>query len=766
MEMKLPEPLTPIAYPKTLEELEALRVFHKRNIRPVMAAIHAMIPGAHHNSPSRSVMVTQHLPQHLIVSGSEAPIVMSGLEYEMGKYTFATRLPYNGTIRKIIPRYTTSLLAGTNSNVTPDDLRAQITLIYQKEANGEYDVIDLFKYQSYHQHFGFSNKFFNLEKLYPGSMLPGGTKFTDTPANLEGELYTYGVNFSTACMDIPGVAEDGVIIARSALKKLRIKVIEQREITFGRNNIPMNLFGKDGEYKIFKDIGENIRTDGLIMATRSYRDFMGPAYLSQKDLKEVNYIFDEKLYSRETSIDPIMVEERERAIMNGQFYNLVGGKVIDIKVIKSNDTQRWLPPTMTAQLDRYAQAYKDYYESLLEFETEKTVELKRMDRDAKLRIHPSLQNKLVRARAITGKTGNRFQGNVGFQYRRNQLDEYTVYFTIEHELEPREGWKVTSINGDKGVIVQIWEDEWMPVDKAGNRAEIICSSNSTVARSNWGRTFTPYFAASARDVRKKLLSMFGNQKVTEEAVELLDDKQFNDMYNLLLFFYAIVSPRQYYYYTQVVVKREDRNVHMYKCLKDKVQVMMMIDNPIDDVDAVLHLEKHFPQVYDTVVYRGVGGNYVETTDRVRIAPMYFMLLEKIADDGSSANIGKLQIHGLLASQTKAEKYAQNYRTNHTRNTGEAEARLIAFYAKTVEAIAELHDRNNNPETMRHMGRKILRHDTPTNIDEVVDRNVIELDGTRPLQFLQHFMFTQGARISYITEEEAFKLGQREIFHAK
>ena len=125
MEMKLPEPLTPIAYPKTLEELEALRVFHKRNIRPVMAAIHAMIPGAHHNSPSRSVMVTQHLPQHLIVSGSEAPIVMSGLEYEMGKYTFATRLPYNGTIRKIIPRYTTSLLAGTNSNVTPDDLRAQ-----------------------------------------------------------------------------------------------------------------------------------------------------------------------------------------------------------------------------------------------------------------------------------------------------------------------------------------------------------------------------------------------------------------------------------------------------------------------------------------------------------------------------------------------------------------------------------------------------------------------------------------------------------------
>lgn len=324
-------------------------------------------------------------------------------------------------------------------------------------------------------------------------------------------------------------------------------------------------------------------------------------------------------------------------------------------------------------------------------------------------------------------------------------------------------WEIHPDNR-KGVIVQIWEDDWMPVDEDGNRADIICSSNSTVARSNWGRSFIPYFAAAARDLRKRLLKLEGVPKViTEESISLMDENVFNDIYNKLLFFYSILSPKMFYWYNQVVVSKEERVKHVTKCLSKFIYLFMPVDNPINDIDAVIHLEKHFPQTYGKLRYRGVGGYFVTTEDKVRITPMYFMVLEKIADDGSSANIGKRQHHGLLASQTKEEKYAQNYRPNHTRNFGEAEMRLTMFYARSIKAAAEIHDRSNNPLTMHYIAKEFLTNEKPTNIRRLVPRDVIEYGGV-PIQFLQHFMRTSGASIEHMNERDAMEIGYKESFN--
>lgn len=69
----LPEPIHGVAYPKSLDELDALRVFHGKFLRPQMLGIHSQNPFAPWNSPSRSVMTTQHLPQRLIVEGLKSP---------------------------------------------------------------------------------------------------------------------------------------------------------------------------------------------------------------------------------------------------------------------------------------------------------------------------------------------------------------------------------------------------------------------------------------------------------------------------------------------------------------------------------------------------------------------------------------------------------------------------------------------------------------------------------------------------------------------
>lgn len=79
-------------------------------------------------------------------------------------------------------------------------------------------------------------------------------------------------------------------------------------------------------------------------------------------------------------------------------------------------------------------------------------------------------------------------------------------------------------------------------------------------------------------------------------------------------------------------------------------------------------------------------------------------------------------------------------------------RLTVFYARTVEAAAEIHDRNRlHPDTMHHMAYTLLRHPTPTNIDKIVDRKKIPFEVQASLQYLQHFMQCQGAEIAYMPE---------------
>ena len=307
----------------------------------------------------------------------------------------------------------------------------------------------------------------------------------------------------------------------------------------------------------------------------------------------------------------------------------------------------------------------------------------------------------------------------------------------------------------------------MPTNEAGDVADIIMASKSTIDRSNWGRNLYPYFANAARTVTKELRRKTGlTEKAIEEQVELLDDAVFRDAFSYLLGFYAIVSPFSFWNYAHNIKDPVVLRQHLHACVTEGVKCLMPIDNPINELDAILQLDKLYPQPYTPVRYKGEGCDFATTTGPVRIAPLYMMSLEKIADDGSTTNIGKLQIHGLLASQTRSEKYSQPYRSNPTRNCGEAEGRLYLFYARTPRAVAEMIDRSNSPATMRSIAKTLLTHETPTNIVNLVDREVHRYGGARPLQFLQHFMATQGVVIEYMSEKEAFDLGMKEIFNAR
>lgn len=435
----LPEPIHGVAYPKSLDELDALRVFHGKFLRPQMLGIHSQNPFAPWNSPSRSVMTTQHLPQRLIVEGLKSPTILTGLEYELAKYTIAERMPENGTVIAVVPRYPARAGANNRIGFSPE---TTVIVEYFVEPEGDepgymtLDAIPIKQYTSLHQHFGFRNKPHEQlsTKLNPKERIPKGFAFTNTPAVQDDGCYATGIEPMVCFLDVPGTAEDSIIVRRGYLPQMAFTVFEEIDIGFGGSDVPVNLHGDNENFKIFPDIGERIPKSGLLMAVRPVTERLGVATLGQDDLRKMDRIFDNKRYSREACTDA-----------NG-FMTTEPGRVIDIQVIKNTENPR-LPPSMAGQLEDYVTALRMYYTRLLEIETRMILENKRQGGTGELKMAPRMTNLLVRARALTGHGSNRFNSSLVLQEHKAVLDEYTVRFTIEHRIIPTKGQKATCFSG-------------------------------------------------------------------------------------------------------------------------------------------------------------------------------------------------------------------------------------------------------------------------------------------------------------------------------
>lgn len=291
----------------------------------------------------------------------------------------------------------------------------------------------------------------------------------------------------------------------------------------------------------------------------------------------------------------------------------------------------------------------------------------------------------------------------------------------------------------------------MPIDSEGNRADIVMDAASTISRMNIGRLYEHYLAAACRDIAKEIRKRLGiTTKVSEEYIASLPTNILTNVYDFLLGFYYITSQRQYDFYT--AISPSEKIEHITSIVNDGIYLYLPVDNDRDSLEMVQDIEKYHRPTYGPVSYVGNSGVRHATKNNVRIAPLYMMLLEKIADDWCSVSSAKLQHFGVLATMTKSDKYSFPYRNSPVRTIGETEARIFVGYCGR-EAIAEMMDRSNNPITQRNMVWNILNASTPSNIDQAVDRNYIRLGANKPLQLIKHVLGTAGFKLIYKAEDD-------------
>lgn len=694
-------------------------------LHPELLSITALNSFAKHNSSARSVMMGSHLSQHLVIDGLEEKLIQSGVEQEFGKHTFSVCMPENGRVIKIIERYP----RGIGKDSLP--FNPETIVIYENEDTKEIDYFSIPYYRSLHQFFGFKYKHTDaINKIKPGSYIGKGTKFSDTPAVSDNGSYMYGLNLNTAFMSIPSVSEDGVMISEDVLDRLKFRIYETRTVSFGSDSFPLNIYGNREFYKPFPEIGELIkdtRDDGILMMLRTYQDHLAPVDLSIYDTMQPDFVFDKAVYVR-----------------GGH------GRVVDIQVLSNNDRNRQMPEEVTEYINKYHRAYVKFHQEIIDTEQSLRQENKKKYGESHLKLSPKFHALLVEALAITNHKIPNETKPLNLLYRKAPIDEYMIKFVVEYEIRPNTGFKLTDTHGGKGVICKTEKPENMPIDEHGNRADIVLDPASTISRMNLGRLYEQYFGAASRDVGKQVRTILGLSQgpCSMDKVLCSEDEQIQQAYQLLLQYYKVVSTKQYQFYNQL--SYDEQIEHLANVVEQGVYLYIPIDNDLDTVEMVKAVEALVKPTYGPVSYVGNSGQRCVTVNNVRIAPMYIMLLDKIADEWSSVSTGRLQHFGILSPTIKSEKFSFPYRNSPVRTIGETEGRIYNGYAG-AEAIAEMMDRSNNPMTQRHMSWNILDAKHPSNIDKVVDRDLIPLGNSKNLQLVTHFLTVTGTKLTYKPE---------------
>lgn len=430
-------------------------------------------PFCNTNSGSRKLMHSTHLEQRLPLIHPEAPIIQTGYENEFGKYASSF---YQANSEYIVLAKIQKFQEHHNQHYY---------LIIQDLETGMLDIIEKIDYEFITETYGFlynNSMLDNLEPAIEGSelsdknMIHQGDVYKKSMAYDEYNNRRDGVNLLTAYISTSKNTEDSVIISESAAKKLTSPLIKPVTIIINENDILLNIYGDEYNYKSFPDIGEEV-IDNLLTVVR-------------REKKEES-LFTHS-YNRLT--DFMMSDDKF----------IVSGKVIDVDVYCNN------PETINHSA--YNTQIKKYNDNKLRYMNELLLSVKQIQEknNNSLKMSYNLQKILYEANNVLA----------GVQYINDRTFTGTILkLTVLEENEIKIGDKLSDRYGGKGVVSFILPDNEMPII-AHNRepVDILFNSCTCVGRLNPGQMFE----TSTTFIGKRIIDfILFNILTVDESMELI-----------------------------------------------------------------------------------------------------------------------------------------------------------------------------------------------------------------------------------------------------
>lgn len=701
------------------KEVELYNFDYQANqLRHEIRSIQSLNPFDSNASGARKQMFKSHISQRLVVNGATPKRILTGAEFEYAKAIFQTKVKNDSDIIRVIPYYRPML--GTSEIASNPE-----TLVIFEDDTNTIDCLSITDYSSHHSYFGYKNKNMPaINNLHVGNTIPANTVLQTAPTINDDGIFMYGREMEVALMSHPAASEDGVVISESAAKALSFITLEKRVVEWGSQTYPINLYGDENNYRPHPAIGEYIHSSGKLMAFRKYDPDYSVVDMSKRQTTIVDEVFDNAVY------------------VNGHM-----GRVVDIRVFHDPNQVSTTPEEMVLQTRIYDEARRQYYKEIIE--VYHTV-LKQRGNVLKMspRFHRVVTDAIaihLESQKVKASNGEKITHPQKL-YRGSPMDDFRIEFTIMYEIVPTVGFKITGIQGDKGVIVHVVPDEDMPVNSTGTRADIIMDANATISRMNTSRSYEQFINAASRDLVlefRRTLGLSNTDKLMKEIFvneQNINNPTIQQCYQRLVHYYSIFNKDQEKLFRELNPKRQLE--HLVDIINNGIYLYISGNQETEPVDMIRNVVKHFMPTRGPVTYRDYSGRVVTTKNPVLIGSMYIMLLEKTGDDWTAVSSGKFQNFGVLAKLTNKDKFSQPTRNQAIRAGGETEMRIFTSYCGPLFAT-EFLDRNSNMVTHREACESILSAKTPTNITRLIDRKKNPLGKSRPMQLVKHLAYCNG-----------------------
>jgi hypothetical protein len=661
-------------------------------------------PFAKYNSSPRVAMDHNHLKQAPPVMYPDIPLMLTGYEVQLKVHDIS--MPDDGLVVSVHKKYTKTM------DVSSIVHNPVITIIYQNIHTGEFDSIDIYEYSTIHKHY---TTRFTIDplvfKIKPGQTIKKGYILAHNPTKIKHGIYSTSTNCNVIAIGAPVTAEDGFGVSVGFC--IRNGLVEYKTIhrSWGKSRYLLNTYGDKDNFKGFPDIGEKVREDGIIMVFRKYNPKYDALNMSNERLMEIDYDHD------------VIVS------------SLPGSTVYDITIESGNgeSTNKPITPSVIGeQSEKYIHHLSRYYKELL------NVQDNLLKENARVVFSPRLLQLFTRAIAdkpndpsVKCKVG----GKITRSRKKINYDEYEISIKVYKPTALNIGAKITNLHACKGIITGIYEDEDMPVDIAGNRADVMYQFLSVVSRLNTGGPIEGFIGAAIRDLAHSINDKYSGNLITGKWNDI-----HQQTWEELCTFYKITSTLTYGW-TQSNLSNQDKINHLNSIIEDTVRFIFTYDGATNTIDIVNSIKEINPPVHGPITYTDFLGRKKKLKFNGLIGVNRMIVLEKSKLEPMVVSSSYRQVHGLPVGPNKGMRDTKPCRVHALRNLSETEVRMLsAVWGGNV--LAEYMSFTNDPDSHRNLISEIMTSSNPLKLKDVIS----SINNSRPVKLIHDLFYSNGVEI--------------------
>lgn len=521
------------------------------------------------NSGSRALLSSVHVEHFMVLTYGETPLVQTGYETEFGTHSTSYIVadhPY-----KIVAKFNKFSFSGNH-----------YYLILQNLDTGEFDYVERVGYRYNTESYGYLWDNHRIDNFKVGDVIESGEIVKTSIGFDEYGNKKNGVNLVTMYLSCAQNMEDSVIISESAASKLETTLIKNTSIMINDNDILLNLYGTDGNYKTFPDIGEYVR-NGMFCAIRR---------VENKDI----------LFSLSAT--------RQKDIMLSDRPILLDGMVCDIDVY-SNSPDTLNNSVYNSQLYKYYLEKMNLCRQINEYVGEIAMNNK---------LSYELEKFYARCRdTVLGKE----------YYKEKQFNNVILEVTIAQALPMDCGDKLSDRYGGKGVVSRVLPDKLMPLLDNGQRVEIIKNQSTCINRENIGQ------------LHEQSLTFIG-MRILDKIKDGVENgtMYYSEAFKLWYDFVSMVDPEQADYALMYV---DPENENTCKLFMDSVledEGIILSSQPFTtniNIDTIREIYDKFPWIkpYEVMVpVEDSNGNirHIHSRRNLVVGKIYNYRLKQYAEE--------------------------------------------------------------------------------------------------------------------------------------